>query len=113
MLKQSLFIRIVLYNYRKILWRIVQYKPDISNKLLLDAMSTLFCTSTIVEGVNTNAKTVVVYNNPSGKTNEGKKFLLLNINGRAGRYQHHFIGNIAFWKSVICWLHILVSLLVY
>ena len=48
------------------------------------AMSTLFCTSTIVEGVNTNAKTVVVYNNPSGKTNEGKKFLLLNINGRAG-----------------------------
>lgn len=60
------------------------------------AMSTLFCTSTIVEGVNTNAKTVVVYNNPSGKTNEGKKFLLLNINGRAGRYQHHFIGNIVY-----------------
>lgn len=59
-------------------------------------MSTLFCTSTIVEGVNTNAKTVVVYNNPSGKTNESKKFLLLNINGRAGRYQHHFIGNIVY-----------------
>ena len=58
------------------------------------AMSTLFCTSTIVEGVNTNAKTVVVYNNPSGKTPEGKRFLLLNINGRAGRYLHHFIGNI-------------------
>lgn len=60
------------------------------------AMSTLFCTSTIVEGVNTNAKTVVVYNNPSGKTDESKKFLLLNINGRAGRYQHHFIGNIVY-----------------
>lgn len=60
------------------------------------AMSTLFCTSTIVEGVNTNAKTVVVYNNPSGKTDEGKKFLLLNINGRAGRYQHHFIGNVVY-----------------
>ena len=60
------------------------------------AMSTLFCTSTIVEGVNTNAKTVVVYNNPSGKTPEGKRFLLLNINGRAGRYLHHFIGNIVF-----------------
>ena len=59
-------------------------------------MSTLFCTSTIVEGVNTNAKTVVVYNNPSGKTNESKKFLLLNINGRAGRYHHHFIGNIVY-----------------
>ncbi len=60
------------------------------------SMSTLFCTSTIVEGVNTNAKTVVVYNNPSGKTDESKKFLLLNINGRAGRYQHHFIGNIVY-----------------
>ena len=59
-------------------------------------MSTLFCTSTIVEGVNTNAKTVVVYNNPSGKNDEGRKFLLLNINGRAGRYQHHFVGNIVF-----------------
>ena len=60
------------------------------------AMSTLFCTSTIVEGVNTNAKTVVVYNNPSGKTDESRRFLLLNINGRAGRYQHHFIGNIVY-----------------
>ena len=60
------------------------------------AMSTLFCTSTIVEGVNTNAKTIVVYNNPSGKTSESKKFLLLNINGRAGRYQHHFIGNVVY-----------------
>lgn len=59
-------------------------------------MSTLFCTSTIVEGVNTNAKTVVVYNNPSGKNDEGRKFLLLNINGRAGRYQHHFVGNIVY-----------------
>lgn len=37
-----------------------------------------------------------MYNNPSGKTDEGKKFLLLNINGRAGRYQHHFIGNIVY-----------------
>lgn len=59
-------------------------------------MSTLFCTSTIVEGVNTNAKTVVVYHNPSGKTDEGRKFLLLNINGRAGRYLHHFVGNIVY-----------------
>ena len=59
-------------------------------------MGTLFCTSTIVEGVNTNAKTVVIFNNPSGKTDEGKRFLLLNINGRAGRYLHHFIGNVVY-----------------
>lgn len=62
-------------------------------------MDTLFCTSTIVEGVNTNAKTVVLFSNPSGKTQEGKKFLLLNINGRAGRYQHHFVGNVVYLKN--------------
>jgi len=62
-------------------------------------MSTLFCTSTIVEGVNTKAKTVVIYNNPSGKSDEGKRFLLLNINGRAGRYQHHFVGNVVYLRD--------------
>lgn len=72
------------------------FQREIMRLFNASAMSTLFCTSTIVEGVNTNAKTVVVYNNPSGKTDEGKKFLLLNINGRAGRYQHHFIGNIVY-----------------
>ena len=56
----------------------------------------LFCTSTIVEGINTNAKTVIVYNNPSGENAAGRKFLLLNINGRAGRYLKHFIGNIVY-----------------
>ena len=72
------------------------FQREVMRRFNDGAMSTLFCTSTIVEGVNTNAKTVVVYNNPSGKTDEGKKFLLLNINGRAGRYQHHFIGNIVY-----------------
>ncbi|MDE6758425.1 MAG: DEAD/DEAH box helicase [Clostridia bacterium] len=62
-------------------------------------MSTLFCTSTIVEGINTNAKTVVIYNNPSGKSDESKKFLLLNINGRAGRYLHHFVGNVVYLRD--------------
>ena len=72
------------------------FQREIMNLFNLGELNTLFCTSTIVEGVNTNAKTVVVYNNPSGKTDESKKFLLLNINGRAGRYQHHFIGNIIY-----------------
>ena len=75
------------------------FQREIMRRFNDGAMSTLFCTSTIVEGVNTNAKTVVVYNNPSGKTDEGKKFLLLNINGRAGRYQHHFIGNIVYLSN--------------
>ena len=62
-------------------------------------MPMLFCTSTIVEGVNTNAKTIIVYNKPSGEKPSGKRFLLLNINGRAGRYLKHFIGNIVYLEK--------------
>lgn len=72
------------------------FQREIMQMFNCRSMSVLFCTSTIVEGVNTNAKTVVIFNNPSGKTDEGKKFLLLNINGRAGRYQHHFVGNVVY-----------------
>lgn len=53
----------------------------------------LFCTSTIIEGVNTNAKNVIIINNSVG----GKPmtlFALKNIKGRAGRYYHHFIGRV-------------------
>ena len=51
----------------------------------------LFCTSTIVEGVNTDAKNMVVLNATKG----GKPLTLFdfkNIIGRAGRYYHNFIG---------------------
>lgn len=72
------------------------FQREIMQMFNYGSMSVLFCTSTIVEGVNTNAKTVVIFNNLSGKTDESKKFLLLNINGRAGRYQHHFVGNVVY-----------------
>lgn len=72
------------------------FQREIMNLYNLKQLPVLFCTSTIVEGVNTNAKTVILYNNPSGENESGKKFLLLNINGRAGRYMRHFIGNIVY-----------------
>lgn len=53
----------------------------------------LFCTSTIIEGVNTNAKNVVVINNSVGNT-PMTAFALKNIKGRAGRYYHHSIGRV-------------------
>lgn len=53
----------------------------------------LFCTSTIIEGVNTNAKNVVVINNSVGNTTM-TAFALKNIKGRAGRYYHHSIGRV-------------------
>ncbi|MCL1944891.1 MAG: DEAD/DEAH box helicase, partial [Firmicutes bacterium] len=59
----------------------------------------LFCTSTIIEGVNSNAKTIVLIQNPKGATDESKMFTLLNINGRAGRYLRHFVGNIVFLEE--------------
>ena len=72
------------------------FQREVMNLYNLKQLPVLFCTSTIVEGVNTNAKTVILYNNPSGDNDSGKKFLLLNINGRAGRYLRHFVGNIVY-----------------
>lgn len=53
----------------------------------------LFCTSTIIEGVNTNAKNVIIINNSIGG-NPMTPFALKNIKGRAGRYYHHFVGRV-------------------
>lgn len=72
------------------------FQREIMSLFNNNRMPILFCTSTIVEGVNTNAKTIILYNNPSGENEAGKRFLLLNINGRAGRYLRHFVGNIVY-----------------
>ena len=53
----------------------------------------LFCTSTIIEGVNTNAKNVVIINNSLGNRTM-TAFALKNKKGRAGRYYHHSMGRV-------------------
>lgn len=53
----------------------------------------LFCTSTIIEGVNTNAKNVIIINNSVGNI-KMTAFALKNIKGRAGRYYHHTVGRV-------------------
>jgi len=55
----------------------------------------LFCTSTIIEGVNTDASNVVILNNSSGKKLL-TPFSIKNIKGRAGRYYNQYIGRIYF-----------------
>lgn len=53
----------------------------------------LFCTNTIIEGVNTSAKNVIYYDNKIGN----KKidyFDYSNIKGRAGRMMEHYVGRI-------------------
>lgn len=54
---------------------------------------TLLCTTTITEGVNTNAKNIVVLHAKKG-TKALKPFDAKNIKGRAGRFQHHFKGRL-------------------
>lgn len=56
-------------------------------------ISTLFCTTTLIEGVNTAAKNVVIYD----KKINGQLldfFTFSNIRGRAGRAFRHFVGNV-------------------
>lgn len=53
----------------------------------------LFCTSTIVEGVNTKAKNMVILNSRKGRE-PLTPFDIKNIKGRAGRYYHNFVGRI-------------------
>src|SRR5699024_8188574 len=53
----------------------------------------LFCTSTIVEGVNTEARNMVLINSSKGRASL-TTFDIKNISGRAGRYYHSFIGRV-------------------
>jgi helicase len=56
-------------------------------------LDTIVCTSTIVEGVNTTAKNVIIYDQYKGE-DILSGFDVKNIKGRAGRFLSHFIGNI-------------------
>ena len=56
-------------------------------------INVLLCTSTLIEGVNTSAKNVVVFDN----TLDRRKldfFTFNNIRGRSGRMFKHFIGHV-------------------
>lgn len=54
----------------------------------------LFCTSTIIEGVNTSAKNIVYFDAKKGKDIPIDFFDYSNIKGRAGRMMEHYIGQI-------------------
>ncbi|MDD3014016.1 MAG: DEAD/DEAH box helicase [Candidatus Gastranaerophilales bacterium] len=55
----------------------------------------LFCTSTIIEGVNTSTKNVIIYNNWRGlQHNKIDYFDYKNIKGRSGRMFKHYVGEL-------------------
>lgn len=54
----------------------------------------MFCTTTIIEGVNTSAKNVVFFDNKKGRSTLIDYFDYSNIKGRSGRMMIHYIGKI-------------------
>jgi hypothetical protein len=54
----------------------------------------LVCTSTLIEGVNTKARNVIIYDNTIGFDRELDYFTFNNIKGRSGRMFKHFIGRV-------------------
>lgn len=59
-----------------------------------DDVVILVCTSTMIEGVNTKAKNIVIYDNTIGANKKFDFFTFNNICGRSGRMLKHFVGNI-------------------
>ncbi len=58
-----------------------------------DKLRFLVCTSTLIEGVNTKAKNVVIFDNMIAKE-KFDYFTFNNIRGRSGRMFEHFIGRV-------------------
>lgn len=58
----------------------------------------LVCTSTLIEGVNTAAKHVIIYDNKISKK-PFDYFTYRNIQGRSGRMFRHFIGTVHVFHS--------------
>jgi hypothetical protein len=58
----------------------------------------LVCTSTLIEGVNTKARNIVIFDNQINR--EGiDLFTFNNIRGRAGRMKQHFVGHVYVFHS--------------
>lgn len=73
---------------------------EIVEMLNRGSIDTVYCTPTIIEGVNTSAKNVIIADAKKGKhslTSFDKK----NIYGRAGRFSSHFSGNVINIESSI------------
>lgn len=52
----------------------------------------LFCTTTIIEGVNTSAKNIIFFDKTKGRNTKIDHFDYANIKGRAGRLMIHYTG---------------------
>ena len=64
---------------------------ELANK---DKLKFIFCTSTLLQGVNLPVKNIVIYKPKAGRYNKMKRSDFLNLIGRAGRLKKEFNGNI-------------------
>ena len=69
------------------------------NSSMIDYFNTrklkyIFCTTTIIEGVNTSAKNVIFFDSTKGQTKLIDYFDYSNIKGRSGRMMIHYVGKI-------------------
>jgi len=69
---------------------LAQYIVRMFNELKLRF---LICTSTLIEGVNTKAKNVIIFDNTIARKNIDY-FTFNNIRGRSGRMFQHFVGRV-------------------
>lgn len=74
---------------------IASHMVRLFNQLILPVM---FCTSTLIEGVNTAAKTVLIYDKKISRR-DYDFFTFSNIRGRAGRLGHHHVGQVMLFNS--------------
>lgn len=77
-------------HHGKIPRAISQYAVKAFNE---DRLRFLVCTSTLIEGVNTKAKNVIIYDNKVAR-DKFDFFTFNNICGRSGRMFQHFIGRV-------------------
>lgn len=69
-------------------------KKELVNLYNNDELNTFIVTTSFVEGVNTNAKNIIVTSQYTAKNKSLSELDLLNIAGRAGRFGEHSIGKI-------------------
>ncbi|MEZ9280693.1 DEAD/DEAH box helicase [Vibrio cyclitrophicus] len=81
----------VAYHHGQLPRSISSYIVDEFNK---SNVKTLICTSTLIEGVNTNAKNIIIYDNCIAGQKKLDLFTFNNISGRSGRMFEHLIGNV-------------------
>lgn len=61
-------------------------------------LNVLICTSTLIEGVNTKAQNVFIYDDKI-KSKKFDYFSYRNISGRAGRFKKHMIGHVFLFNA--------------